>query len=246
MNEMYNDSQMTITEHFQELRQRILLSIIIFIIVTFINFLYIEPIVTFLQLPATGIKFLQLGPGEYFFSTMKIAFYLGLIFSSPFLVYQLILFIIPGLTKKERFIIIPLIIASISLFLSGLIFSYFILIPAALNFLISYGSDLVQPLWSFEQYFDFILVLLISTGIVFQIPILQVVLGLLKLCSSQQMFAIWRYILVLSTIIGAVLTPSTDPITQLAMSTASLFLYVIGIFLMYGVEKYFLIESNVN
>ena len=244
MNEIYNDSEMTIAEHFQELRQRVFLSIIIFVIATIVNFAYIEPIVAFLQVPANGIKFLQLGPGEYFFSTMKIAFYLGLILSSPFFVYQLILFITPGLTSKERLVIIPLLVASVSLFLFGLAFSYFILIPAALKFLISYGADLVQPLWSFEQYFDFILVLLISTGLVFQIPILQVVLGLLRFCSSSQMLAIWRYILVLSTIIGAVLTPSTDPVTQLAMSCAALALYLVGIFLMYAVEVYFLKDAN--
>ena len=244
MKEIYGDSDMTVAEHFQELRLRVLLSITIFVIATFVNFLYIEPIVSFLQLPADGIKFLQLGPGEYFFSTMKIAFYFGLVLSSPFFVYQLVLFITPGLTSKERIIVIPLIIASISLFLSGLAFSYFILIPAALRFLISYGSDLVQPLWSFEQYFDFILVLLISTGLVFQIPIVQVVLGLLKLCSSSQMLALWRYVLVLSTVIGAVLTPSTDPVTQLAMSIAALLLYFVGIFFMYSIELYFSKETS--
>lgn len=243
MKEFYNDSEMTIAEHFQELRQRVLFSIIIFFIATALNFIYIEPIVTFLQLPAEGIKFLQLGPGEYFFSTMKIAFYLGVVLSSPFFVYQLILFITPGLTSRERLIIIPLLISSISLFLSGLGFSYFILIPAALKFLINYGSNLVQPLWSFEQYFDFILVLLISTGLVFQIPIIQVVLGLLKLCSSSQMLAMWRYILVFSTVVGAVLTPSTDPITQLAMSSAALALYFVGILLMYSVENYLIKDS---
>ena len=243
MKEFYNDSEMTIAEHFQELRQRVLFSILIFFIATAVNFVYIEPIVGFLQLPADGIKFLQLGPGEYFFSTMKIAFYLGIVLSSPFFVYQLILFITPGLTRKESLVIIPLLISSVSLFLSGLGFSYFILIPAALKFLINYGSNLVQPLWSFEQYFDFILVLLISTGLVFQIPIIQVVLGLLKLCSSAQMFAIWRYILVLSTVVGAVLTPSTDPITQLAMSSAALVLYFVGILLMYTVEKYLIKDA---
>nr|QUE30054.1 tatC [Erythrocladia irregularis] len=239
MNNIFQDSEMTISEHFEELRQRVLFSIVFFIVVTMFNFFYIEPIVGFLQLPADGIKFLQLAPGEYFFSTMKISFYLGLVISSPFFVYQILVFMIPGLTRKERSIIVPLIISSVALFLLGLTFCYFVLIPAALNFLISYGADIVQPLWSFEQYFDFILVLLVSTGIVFQIPIIQVVLTLLKLLSSSQMFSLWRYILVLSTIIGAVLTPSTDPVTQLAMSSAALVLYGIGLVFMYVVEQYF-------
>nr|QUE28327.1 tatC [Pseudoerythrocladia kornmannii] len=240
MNNLFNDSEMTLSEHFEELRQRVLFSIIFFVVITTLNFCYIEPIVGFLQLPANGIKFLQLAPGEYFFSTMKISFYLGLVLSSPFFVYQILVFITPGLTQRERLVIVPLIISSIVLFLFGLSFCYFVLIPAALTFLISYGSDLVQPLWSFEQYFDFILVLLISTGIVFQIPVVQVVLSILNLSSSVKMLSIWRYILVFSTVIGAVLTPSTDPVTQLAMSCAALFLYFVGIVFMYIVEKYFL------
>nr|YP_010337052.1 Sec-independent translocase component C [Madagascaria erythrocladioides]UNJ16637.1 Sec-independent translocase component C [Madagascaria erythrocladioides] len=232
-----NDSEMTMAEHFEELRQRVLYSIFVFIIITTANFFFIEPIVSFLQLPAHGIQFLQLAPGEYFFSTMKIAFYLGLILSTPFLIYQLIVFAIPGLTISERNIIIPLVVASISLFVIGLSFAYFLLIPAALSFFISYGANLVQPLWSFEQYFDFILVLLLSTGIVFQIPIIQVVLGILKIISSSQMFSIWKYILVLSTVVGAILTPSTDPITQLAMACAVLFLYFVGIVFVVAIEK---------
>nr|QUE28898.1 tatC [Porphyropsis coccinea] len=238
MNNLFNDSEMTISEHFEELRHRVLFSILFFVVITALIFFYIEPIVLLLQLPAHGIQFLQLAPGEYFFSTMKIAFYLGLILASPFFIYQVIVFITPGLTRSERSIIVPLIISSVLLFLCGLGFCYFVLIPAALTFLISYGADLVQPLWSFEQYFDFILVLLISTGIVFQIPIIQVIFSVLNLVSSNQMLSIWKYVLVLSTVIGAVLTPSTDPITQIAMSGASFLLYFVGIVFMFIVEHY--------
>nr|UNJ16328.1 Sec-independent translocase component C [Boldiaceae sp.] len=235
---MSKDIRMSVGEHLEELRHRILYSIVFFLIITIIVFLNINPFIEFLQHPALGIKFLQLAPGEYFFSTMKVAFYSGLIFTIPFLLYQIMLFIIPGLTKKETRIILPLLFSSVALFLSGLLFAYFVLIPAALKFFITYGADLVEPLWSFEQYFDFVLLLLISTGIVFQIPILQIILGIFKIISTNQMVSIWKYMIVLSTIIGAILTPSTDPITQILMSCAVLALYFFGLISLVFLEKW--------
>ena len=92
------------------------------------------------------------------------------------------------------------------------------LAPAALNFFINYGSDVVEPFWSFEQYFEFILVLLFSTGLAFQLPVIQVCLES-KNFSSRLMFSVWRYVILGSTVIGAILTPSVDPVTQIFMSS---------------------------
>jgi len=114
------------------------------------------------------------------------------------------------------------------LFGVGLLFSYFFLVPAALRFFISYGSDIVEPFWSFDQYFDFIAVLIFTTGLAFQIPVIQIVLGLLGIISGEKMLSIWKYIVVLSTILSAILTPSTDPITQLLLTVALLALYFSG------------------
>jgi len=182
-----------------------------------------------LELPVSNVKFFQLSPGEYFASTIKISFYTGILFSSPFLISQLILFLLPGLTIDEKKIILPILISSLILFLLGLLFSYYTLIPAALNFFLAYSDEVIEPFWSFDQYFEFILTLFYSTGIAFQIPILQILLGLLDIISVQQMLAAWRYVILISTIIGAILTPSTDPLTQLLLSFAILFLYFSGL-----------------
>jgi sec-independent protein translocase protein TatC len=87
----------------------------------------------------------------------------------------------------------------------------------------------LEPLWSFTQYFDFILVLFITTALTFQIPILQLIVGILGLVSSSNMLKIWKYVLLIAVIIAALLTPSTDPITQLLLSGAIIFLYFLGI-----------------
>jgi sec-independent protein translocase protein TatC len=220
--------ELPFTEHIEELRQRSFYVIASVVLVTLIAFIEVKPIVQILEQPVEGIRFFQLSPGEYFISTVKIAFYVGLILTSPILLSQLILFIIPGLNKSEKQIILPLLIGSTSLFFLSLIFSYYYLIPAALNFFISYSSDIIEPLWSFNQYFDFVLVLFYTTGIAFQIPIFQVILGIIGIISGRQMLSLWRYIILIATIIGAVLTPSTDPITQLLLSGAIMFLYFVG------------------
>merc|ERR1712161_105849 len=128
---------------------------------------------------------------------------MGLLFSSPFAIGQLILFLLPGLTKKETKIILPLLISSLILFGLGLAFSYYTLIPAALNFFLNYSNEVIEPFWSFDEYFEFILVLFYSTGLAFQIPVIQILLGLLNVISARQMFGLWRYIILSSTIIGA-------------------------------------------
>ena len=186
-------------------------------------------LVKILELPVNNVKFFQLSPGEYFISTVKISFYSGLLFGSPFIISQIDLFLLPGLTKQETKIILPLLLSSFCLFSLGLIFSYYILIPASLNFFLNYSDEVIEPFWSFEQYLEFILVLFYSTGIAFQIPIIQVLLGLLNIVSAKQMITSWRYVILVSTIIGAVLTPSTDPLTQLLLSSAILLLYFSGV-----------------
>ena len=234
---MNNDIKMSIFEHIEELRNRTIKVIVFFIITTSVSFSYVKDISFLLKQPAIGIKFLQLAPGEYFFSSIKISSYTGFIISSPFIIYQITLFILPGLTTKEVRVFLPILISSISLFFTGIYFSFKILVPAALHFFINYGSDVVEPIWSFEQYFDFTAALLLSTGLAFQIPIIQVMVGLLKIISSKQMLYYWKYVLLLSTIIGAVLTPSTDPITQILLSVAILALYFIGIIVLKLLDK---------
>jgi sec-independent protein translocase protein TatC len=192
-------------------------------------FIEVKSLVKILELPISNVKFFQVAPGEYFISTIKISFYTGLLFSSPFVISQLILFLLPGLTKKETRIILPLLLGSLFLFGLGLAFSYYTLVPAALNFFLNYSEEVLEPFWSFDQYFEFILVLFYSTGLAFQIPIVQILVGLLNIVSAKQMLGAWRYIILVSTILGAILTPSTDPLTQLLLSIAILMLYFAGL-----------------
>nr|BDA97604.1 Sec-independent translocase component C [Cryptomonas tetrapyrenoidosa] len=232
-----NDAEMSLSDHLEELRQRAFWSVSILLTSIILCVFSVKNIVKILQEPALGIKFLQFAPGEYFFASIKVAAYTGLLISSPFLIYQIILFVLPGMTKNERKTILPIILGAITLFLFGLMFGYSILVPAALNFFINYGSEVVEPFWSFEQYFEFILVLLFSTGLAFQLPVIQIMLGLLRIISGETMLSIWRYVILGSTIVGAILTPSVDPLTQILMSSIVVILYFLGAGIVVLIEK---------
>lgn len=122
-----------------------------------------------------------------------------------------------------------MVLGSSVLFGAGLAFAYLLLIPAALKFFISYGADVVEQLWSIDKYFEFVLLLLFSTGLAFQIPIIQLLLGNLNIVSSERMVSGWRYVIMGAVVLGAVLTPSTDPLTQSLLAGAVLGLYFGGV-----------------
>ncbi|MFH7244232.1 MAG: twin-arginine translocase subunit TatC [Spirulina sp.] len=231
------DVEMSLFDHLEELRMRIFYSLISVLVGIVACFWQVKRIVSLLEVPAQGVKFLQLSPGEYFFVSLKVAGYSGLVIASPFILYQIVMFVLPGLTRRERRLVGPMVLGSSVLFFAGLFFAYFALIPAALNFFISYGADVVEQLWSIDRYFEFVLLLLFSTGLAFQIPVLQLLLGLLGIVNSKQMLSGWRYVLLGAAVLGAVLTPSTDPVTQSLLGGAVLFLYFGGIFLVKAIGR---------
>lgn len=229
LNELPDEVEMSLFDHLEELRMRIFYAAIAIVIGIIGCFIVVRPLVKILELPAQGVKFLQLAPGEFFFVSIKVAGYSGILVASPFILYQIIQFVLPGLTRKERRLLAPVVFGSSILFFAGLGFAYIALIPAALNFFINYGGDIVEQSWSIDRYFEFVLLLMFSTGLAFQIPIIQLILGFLGIVSSRQMFAGWRYIVLGAVILGAILTPSTDPLTQSLLASAVLGLYFGGV-----------------
>ena len=145
------------------------------------------------------------------------------------MLYQGLAFVLPGLTVRERRLIAPAVAGSAVLFLAGLAFAWWALVPAALRFLVSYGADVVEPLWSIERYLDFVLLLMLATGLAFQLPVLQLLLGLFGLITWKRMLAAWRWVVLAASLAGAVLTPSTDPVTMLLLGGAITVLYLVGV-----------------
>lgn len=226
--EVPNDIQMSFSEHVDEFRQRIFFSLIMFFIICIGCFYSLDIVVAIIKTPAVGVKFFQFAPGEYFFTSLKLVLYSSLILSSPIFIYQILLFLIPGMTYAEQKTLIPILITSYILFGLGIVFSYKILIPSALKFFLQYGANVVDPLWSFEQYFEFFTFMAFTCGLGFQIPIVQLVLCITNIVKPKNLLSSWRYVVLGSTVLAAILTPTVDPLTQLFLSIAFLLLYFTG------------------
>ncbi|XP_073023924.1 sec-independent protein translocase protein TATC, chloroplastic [Primulina eburnea] len=221
---------MSIYDHLEELRERLFVSILAIGAAMVGCFAFSKELLIFLEAPVKeqGVRFLQLAPGEFFFTSLKVTGYCGLLIGSPVILFEIIAFILPGLTRSERRFLGPIVLGSSILFYAGITFSYYVLAPAALTFFVSYAEGVVESLWSIDQYFEFVLVLMLSTGLSFQVPVIQLLLGQLGLVSSEQMLSIWRYVVVGSVIAAAILTPSTDPLTQMLLAGPLMGLYLGG------------------
>lgn len=166
-----DDKDMSITDILEELRQRVFISVVAVGLAMLGCFAFSKDLIVLLEAPVTvqGVRFLQLSPGEFFFTTLKVAGYSGLLLGSPVILYQIIAFALPGLTQSERKFLGPIVFGSSILFFVGVTFSYIVLSPAALNFFVNYAEGAVESYWSIDQYFDFVLVLMFSTGLSFQV-----------------------------------------------------------------------------
>jgi sec-independent protein translocase protein TatC len=226
--EFPGEVEMTFVEHLEELRRRILRSLLAVVIGAAACLAFVRPLVRLLEEPAQGIRFLQLAPGEFLFVSLKVAGYAGLVLALPWVLFEGLAFVLPGLTRRERRLVAPAVAGSTVLFAAGLAFAWWALVPAALRFLVSYGADVVE-IWSIERYLDFVLLLMVATALAFQLPVLQLLLGALGLLDAPTMLRAWRWVVLVSALAGAVLTPSTDPVTMLLLSGAITLLYLVGV-----------------
>jgi sec-independent protein translocase protein TatC len=229
--------EMTLVEHLEELRRRILRSLLALVLAAAACLAFVRPLVRLLELPAGEIRFLQLAPGEFLFVSLKVAGYGGLTLALPYMLYEALAFVLPGLSRQERRLVAPAVAASALLFAGGLVFAWWALVPAALNFLVSYGADVVEPMWSIERYLDFVLLLMVATALSFQLPVLQLILGALGLIRASTMGAAWRWVLLSAAVASAVITPSTDPVTMLLLAGAIMALYLVGLVLVSLAER---------
>ncbi|MEY3736041.1 MAG: Sec-independent protein translocase protein TatC [Cyanobacteriota bacterium] len=224
-----SEVEMTLVDHLEELRRRVLRSLLAVVLAAAACLAFVRPLVKLLEEPAVGIRFLQLAPGEFLFVSIKVAGYAGLTLALPYVLYEGLAFVLPGLSRREQKLVGPAVAGSALLFAAGLAFAWWALIPAALRFLVGYGADVVEPLWSIERYMDFVLLLMLATGLAFQLPVLQLLLGALGLLKAQTMLSAWRWVVLIAALAGAVLTPSTDPVTMLLLSGAITALFLIGV-----------------
>jgi len=233
---------MTFTEHLGELRTRIIYSIVFLILGCFVSFPLIKPFLfPFMMRPMAGIKDAEiqvLGPSEKFMAYFKVGIAAGLVIALPLVLYQLWLFVRPGLKQKEKRWVKGLLWSAVFLFLAGAAFSFFLMLPIALRFLLTFnpGYDIKTQI-TLDRYFSFTLFLVLAGGLVFQIPLITFFLSLIGLVSPHQMSKYRKYAILATVILAAALTPTGDPVTLSVMGLPIYLLYEISIFVSRAVYK---------
>ncbi len=236
-NEDKEDSKnLTLVGHLTELRRRIIQSGIFFIIATLVCYYYSEYIVKDILKRAPNVNFVFIAPAELLLSYIKLAVVGGLALSLPLIIFQIWSFISPGFKPNERkSIIISLIIGSIFFFL-GVIFAYIIVMPSMIQFFIGFQIDEISPMISFSSYLGFFLDTLIAFGLIFELPVIMIILTRFNIVTVKFLKKNRKYIILIIFVVAAIITPP-DVISQILLALPMLILFEIGIFFSKIVEK---------
>jgi sec-independent protein translocase protein TatC len=227
---------MTFFEHLSELRKRIINSLISiavgagigwFVAPYFVNWIT-KPMLKALAQAHLDQKLVYTHPAGYLNLLISLSVYLGLVIASPWILYQVWLFVAPALYKHERSAITGFLFSTVFLFLAGIAFGYFISLPYVLRFLISFQGPVV-PLISINEYFDLILMILLGLGLVFELPVLIFFLSLFGIVTPKFLMRNFRYAILVIALLAAVLTPTPDATTMLVFMAVLVALYFVGV-----------------
>ncbi|ACB84809.1 twin-arginine translocase subunit TatC [Natranaerobius thermophilus] len=214
--------KMSFTDHLGELRQRLIWIVLAFLIATGIAFYFSETLLDIITVPADNLHYIS--PAEAFLSQLKLAIIAGLVFSLPVTLYQLIAFVLPALEpgeKKYLFIFLPL---ALILFVLGVLFAYFVILPLAYRFFINFAREDLLPMITVRSYVSFALGLLLPFGLVFQLPLIVTILSNLELITPEFLRTNRKIAVLITFVIGSFLTPP-DLISQGLLAGPLIILY---------------------
>jgi sec-independent protein translocase protein TatC len=217
--------------HLKELRDRILHSAIAIAIGLGVGMIFGNQIIYLLKLPAGSIKLITtdlIEPVGVYFQVSLVA---GVILAMPVLVYEIIAFVAPGLTSRERRLIFSVLPAIVFMFLAGVAFAYFIALPPAINFLYNFNSDIAEALPKLSNYISIVTRILLILGLVFETPLIIMLLAKIGVVSPQWLSARRKWWILLSFIIAAVATPTPDPFNMCVVAIPLVLLLELGILL---------------
>jgi sec-independent protein translocase protein TatC len=228
--------QMSFLEHLEELRKRLIYSLVSVAVSFFICYNYREQLYGFMQRPIIEAlrshqmseSLVYLSPTEPFNLYIKIGFLAGVFFACPVILYQLWLFISPGLYRHEKRYVVPFMISTVGLFIAGGLFGYKIAFPAALDFLIGYSKQFT-PMITIGEYTDLFLTIIIGLGAIFELPILAFFLGLMGIISPMWLWNNFRYSILIIFVIAAIVTPTTDILNMCIFAAPMILLYLVSI-----------------
>ncbi len=236
-------AEMPLLGHLDELKRRVVRSVIILIVGIVVGAIFHRPIISFLMAPAEEV--LAAGGPEavvagtlvyteltgYWGPVMKLAVATGFSLGLPFFIYQVVVFVVPGLKPNERRALLLLVPFSLLLFAGGVAFGYYIILPPVFKFLISFGEGVASPLITVGSYLDTTVRLLLLLGVMFELPLVMVFLARLGIITPNWLRRQRRWAVLLAFVLGAVITPTFDPVNQALVAVPIFVLYEIGYWL---------------
>ena len=230
---MPEDEKLPFTAHLEELRKRLIICFSAVGIGFVISYIFSKSLFEILMQPLLAAmppeeKLIYTGLPEAFFTYLKVAFLAGILLAVPVIMYQLWIFIAPGLYEKEKRLLTPIVFLSSLFFLGGALFGYFVVFPFGFKFFMGFSSDYVRPLPSMKEYLGFSAKLLFAFGIVFELPLFITFLARLGIVDTKFLKAKRKYAILLFFVFAAILTPP-DVITQVMMAGPLIVLYEVSI-----------------
>jgi sec-independent protein translocase protein TatC len=223
---------MTVIEHLDELRNRILRSIAYVFVAFIITLFFTKDILRLLEAPAGNIAFQALSMEEPLIVFFKVAFYVSLVAASPFLLWEVSRFVSPGLTRKERSVLTPVVVGGPVLFVCGSFFAYKFLLPPMLHFFSSFGAGVAPINQRLDYYISLVSSIMLYMGLCFQMPIVIFALALAGVVTSSMLIKIWRYAIFGTSLVACVITPDPTAFSMLIVMAALNGLYILSIVLL--------------
>ena len=228
---MTQQAKATITVHLRELRSRLLKSVIAIAIAMPVSFILVPKFFEILTRPIAGIDLIYTEVAEMLGTYMKVGLLGALVLALPAILYQMVKFVHPALTRREKsflYVMLPLVVI---FFLAGASFGYFVLVPPALRFLLTFGGDIATPMIKVGNYISVVTSLLFWIGVCFEIPVLTFFLTKIGVITPEWLARYRRWAILGAFVLGAIITPTFDPINQSLVAGPIIVLYEIGILL---------------
>lgn len=234
------DKELTIMEHLKELRNRLFIMALAMGVFTIVGLLISRQMIDFLKQPGEkvhpGFQLYQIEPLEALSAYLKVAILVGLIGSMPVLIYEIMAFVVPALTRNERKWVFPVIFATFALFITGAAFSYYLVIPRTLDFLLNFTKDQATPTIRIGLYIDLLVRLVFWVGVMFELPLIMMFPAKFGIVSARRYLKWWRYAIVLGFVAAAAVIPNINPIEQISVAVPIIGLYFLGVGLAWIVQ----------
>ena len=227
--------ELSLVGHLSELRKRLIIIAVAVIVGTCISYYYVDLLLEILLKPAGKLYYMR--PTEAFFTYMKVSVVGGLVIAAPIILYQIWLFVKPALTVREKQLSNWILPVAIGLFGIGIVFSYFLVLPAAVKFFMGFATDELQPMFSIGQYMDFVLSFVLPFGFIFELPLILIILGYFNLITSRFLKTKRKIFILISFIIGAVISPTPDMFSQTMIALPMILLYETSLFVLAKIMK---------